>query len=120
MKTPARKKEPPEQQLAELAERFADSVFARLLDLQEAEGDDPDGDIYDPLLTAAGVDLDELEGGSDEEDRFAKALPTDELKQAFDRIVKQQAKQQVGYEQAAYSIGLAIGRRLARLEGGVR
>jgi hypothetical protein len=103
--------------LSTLAERAADAVLeasqARLLVPSEATEDI--GQSYDDLLVAAGVNFD------DDEDRaFGYRLPSDELRQEFERVLEGRHKCEYARERAMYLLGIALGKRLARLDGGAR
>jgi len=118
---PKTKKPKPAPDLSTLAERAADFILeanrARLLDPGEATEDlDGPTNPYENLLKAAGLDFGNLDRGN----AFKKLLPSDDLRQAFDAVQGEHNREEYAREQATWLLGLALGKRLARLDGGAR
>jgi hypothetical protein len=68
-----------------------------------------------PIEKAAGVDYDL----DDRVNEFARTLP-ENLRDRFNEIAHELHGWGYAQEKAAYAVGLAVGKRLARLEGGAR
>jgi hypothetical protein len=119
---PKTKKAKPAPDLSTLAERAADFILEanreRLLDPGEATTDlGGTTNPYETLLEAAGLDFDGVDRGST---AFRRLLPSDDLRQAFDAVEEQRNQQGCRHERATWLLGIALGKRLARLDGGAR
>jgi hypothetical protein len=114
------KKARPVPDLSTLAERAADDALARLSDHRHATGEDiGEGPFpaYARLLTKADACFDPV---SEMQDDINEKLPSPELREMVSKMYGAWFAYVNEREQAAYLFGIAVGKRLARLEGGVR
>jgi hypothetical protein len=113
---PKTKKAKPAPDLSVLAERAADAVFDDLLDYnQTTQRFTAAGDPLDLLGKAAGEDW----TIGDREMDFERALP-ENVRERFRGLTQAAYALGGARARAAYAFGLAMGKRLAKLEGGAR
>jgi hypothetical protein len=97
---------------------LAEGIFENLFDFELLldRMDTVPGNPYDRLTKALGANYDLDDRGRD----FEHALPTDDLMKQFEQWAQDGYRHNAALQQAAYLAGIAMGRRLGRLEGGAR